>query len=43
MNGSHRVDSFVFIVRFNMLDSAMQIKVNYLQSVRDLAIGLQFF
>ena len=28
-NGSHHVDSFVDMDRFNMLDSVMQIKVNY--------------
>ena len=31
-------DSFIDMDRFNMLDSAMQIKVNYLQSVKDLAL-----
>ena len=39
-NGSHHVVSFIDMDRFNMLDSAIQIKVNYLQSVRGLALGL---
>ena len=33
MNGSHHVDGFVDMDRFNMLNYVMQIKVNYFQSV----------